>query len=132
LITDGRENDSHHGANEVRNLLAESGVLLYSISVLDTIRLAHKGGMRVQDTLDRLSEVTGGLALYPGSDTEMNAVFDLVAIELRHQYSIAYRPRNLAADGKWHQIKVQITQASPSNIKVRSKEGYFAPAKPGQ
>jgi hypothetical protein len=44
LITDGRENDSHHGANEVRNLLAESGVLLYSISVLDTIRLAHKGG----------------------------------------------------------------------------------------
>lgn len=125
MITDGRASDSQHDPNEVRAKLADSGALLYSICFLDPIRLARKAGMSVQDTLNRLSDVSGGLSLYPGSDIEMNAVFDLVAIELRHQYSIAYRPKNVADDGKWHQIKVQVVQTSGSRAKARSKEGYF-------
>ena len=52
-----------------------------------------------------------------------------LSIELRNQYLIAYRPDNLAHDGKWHTITVRVTppQISP-RVRVYATAGYYAPA----
>src|SRR5438034_6285105 len=38
-----------------------------------------------------------------------NEIFERIAIELRHQYSIGYKPSNFTNDGRWHRIKVKVT-----------------------
>ncbi len=126
LISDGEENDSRHGFKELRSLLSEAGVLLYSICVSDLVTISGKAGMRVQDRLNRLAAVTGGSAFYASSTSEMDEVFNRIALELRHQYSIGYRPNNLTTDGMRHKIKVQVTPPdSSSRFRVRAKQGYF-------
>ncbi|HYE16286.1 MAG TPA: hypothetical protein VD968_17745, partial [Pyrinomonadaceae bacterium] len=61
----------------------------------------------------------------------MNDTFERIALELRTQYSIGYRPTNFANDGKWHKlkIKVQPPRGFP-RLFVRGREGYYATAKP--
>jgi len=56
----------------------------------------------------------------------MDEVFDQIALELRHQYSIGYRPNNLTTDCKWHKIRVNVGEpASSSHFRLRTKEGTF-------
>ena len=57
----------------------------------------------------------------------MEEVFERIALELRRQYSIGYLPSNFVANGKWHRIKVTVTnpQVLPQLV-VRSREGYYA------
>ncbi len=77
--------------------------------------------------LDEISGVSGGKAFFPRSDAEMDDIFEQIALELRHQYSIGYRPPNFDNDGKWHRIKVKAAPARGlPRLFVRSKEGYFA------
>jgi Ca-activated chloride channel homolog len=90
-----------------------------------------KAGMRVRDILDKLSGVTGGRAFYPGSEAETDEDFERIALELRHQYSVGYRPRGFVADGRWHRVKVKVTppEAYP-RLSVRGRQGYRAVAAP--
>lgn len=130
LISDGGENNSRRGFREVRRALGESGATLYSVGIHDGINLIVKGAMRPQDTLDGLSEVTGGRAFYPQSGEGMDEIFERIALELRHQYSIGYRPEEFRADGRWHRVKVKVSQPdSSARLLVRSREGYFATTK---
>lgn len=127
LITDGEENDSRYSFREVRDTLAESGTMLYSICLLDPINLTGKAGMRVQDTLNGLAEITGGRAFYPRSKAEMDEAFERIALELRHQYSIGYKPKNFISDGRWHRVKVRVAPpAGYVRLSVRSRQGYRA------
>jgi Ca-activated chloride channel family protein len=127
LITDGGENDSRYTRSELHEFLEESGVILYSVCVLDRINLAGKAGFRVQNLLKGLSAVTGGRAFFPDSAAEMDEMFERIALELRHQYSIGYRPSNFITDGRWHRVKVKVTTpAAFPHLTVRSKEGYYA------
>lgn len=130
LITDGGENNSRYSFKEVRSLLEESDVMLYSICVLDKIDLVGKAGMRVQNTLHDLSEATGGKAFYPQSAMQMDEIFERVALELRHQYSIGFKPVNFTTDGSWHRLKIIVAQPShATRLIVHSKQGYFAIAR---
>src|SRR5207249_11226774 len=106
-------------------------VVLYGVGILSGGDAGSSLGMEGQGILDELANVSGGKAFFPRSDVEMDDIFEQIALELRHQYSIGYKPTNFAVDGKWHHIKVKV--APPRGLPrlfVRSKEGYFAIANP--
>jgi Ca-activated chloride channel family protein len=127
LISDGDENHSRYTFNEVRQTLEESDATLYSIWVWNGIRLASKAGARIQNTLNGLSEVTGGKAYYPSSSAKMEEAFNQIALELRHQYSIGYRPTNFTNDGRWHRLEVKVSPSTAdSRLSVRTRKGYYA------
>lgn len=131
LISDGQDNNSRYTFNELRRVLKESDVVLYAIGILGGSDVGSSLGMEGQGILDELAGVSGGKAFYPRSNAEMDDIFEQIALELRHQYSIGYRPPNFTSDGKWHKIKVKV--APPRGLPrlfVRSKEGYFAIANP--
>jgi Ca-activated chloride channel family protein len=87
--------------------------------------------MQGQSILDELSAISGGKAFFPSTDVEMNEIFERIALELRHQYSIGYKPANFINDGRWHRIKVKVQPPRGlPRLFVRSKEGYFALANP--
>jgi len=129
LISDGQDNDSRYTFNELRKLLKESDVTLYAIGILSGSDAGSAMGMEGQGVLDELSGVSGGKAFFPRSAAEMDDIFEQIALELRHQYSIGYKPESFANDGKWHRVKVKVT--APRGLPrlfVRSKEGYYATA----
>jgi len=81
--------------------------------------------------LTELSAVSGGKAFFPNTSAEMDNVFARIATELRHQYSIGYRPTNFTADGKYHRIKVKITPPRGlPHLTVCSKDSYYAITNP--
>jgi Ca-activated chloride channel homolog len=131
LISDGQDNNSRYTFGELRRVLKESDVTLYAVGILGGTDAGSQLGMEGQSTLDELAGVSGGKAFYPRSAAEMDDIFEQIALELRHQYSIGYRPPNFVSDGKWHKIKVKV--APPRGLPrlfVRSKEGYYAVANP--
>jgi len=131
LISDGQDNNSRYTFNELRRVLKESDVVLYAIGILGGGDVGSSLGMEGQGILDELAGVSGGKAFYPRTAAEMDDIFEQIALELRHQYSIGYRPPNFVNDGKWHHIKVKITPPRGlPRLFVRSKEGYFAIANP--
>ena len=94
LISDGQDNDSRYTFNEVRKLLKESDVTLYAIGILSGNDAGSALGMEGQGVLDELSGVSGGKAFFPRSAAEMDDIFEQIALELRHQYSIGYKPES--------------------------------------
>ena len=131
LISDGQDNDSRYTFSEVRRLLKESDVVLYSIGILGGNDPGSSLGMEGQAVLDELSAVSGGKSFFPNTSVEMDDVFERIALELRHQYSIGYRPKNFKNDGKWHKLKVKVTPPRGlPRLFVRSREGYYAVTKP--
>ena len=133
LISDGQDNDSRYTFSEVRRLLKESDVVLYSIGILGGNDPGSSLGMDGQAILDELSSVSGGKAFFPNTSAEMDELFERIALELRHQYSIGYRPKNFTNNGKWHKLKVKVTPPRGlPHLFVRSRDGYFAVTNPKQ
>lgn len=127
LISDGQDNNSRYTFNELRRLLKESDVVLYAVGILGGNDAGSSLGMEGQGILDELSNVSGGKAFFPRSAAEMDDIFEQIALELRHQYSIGYRPTDFSTDGKWRRIKVKVTPPRGlPRLFVRSREGYYA------
>lgn len=127
LISDGQDNNSRYTFNELRRLLKESDVTLYGIGILGGSDAGSSMGMEGQGILDELASVSGGKAFFPRSNAEMDDIFEQIALELRHQYSIGYKPLNFTNDGRWHKIKVKVSPPRGlPRLYVRVKEGYYA------
>jgi Ca-activated chloride channel homolog len=127
LISDGQDNNSRYTFNELRRLLKESDVVLYGIGILSGGDTGSTLGMEGQGILDELASVSGGKAFFPRSAPEMDDIFEQIALELRHQYSIGYKPSNFSNDGRWRKVKVKVTPPRGlPKLFVRSKEGYYA------
>jgi Ca-activated chloride channel family protein len=129
VISDGQDNSSRYTFGNLRDALKESDVTIYSIGIeeADYGPLVAGGS----NTLDQISNLTGGKAFYPHGGFEMDDIFEQIALDLRHQYSIAFRPSNFAFDGKWHKLTVKIhPPRGMPRLWVRTKAGYFAVANP--
>ena len=127
VISDGQDNSSRYNFKEVRRLLKESDVTIYSVGIMDGKDSGSIDGMQGQAFLDELSNVTGGKSFYPQTNVEMDEIFERIALELRHQYSIGYNPKNFQPDGKWHKVKVKVKPPRGlPRLTVRSREGYYA------
>lgn len=130
IISDGQDNASRYNFNEVRRLLKESDVVVYAVGILDGSDTNSMLGMQGQAFLDELTSVTGGKAFYPQTDVEMDEIFERIALELRHQYSIGYTPKDFKPDGKLHKVKVKVKPPRGlPRLTVRTRESYFATPK---
>jgi Ca-activated chloride channel family protein len=130
IISDGQDNASRYSFSELRRQLKETDVLIYGVGIVErgAVSSLDMGG---QALLEELAAVSGGRAFFPETAAEMNEIFERIAIELRHQYSIGYKPKNFSNDGKWHRVKVKVTPPRGlPKLTVRAKEGYYATTNP--
>jgi len=135
LVSDGMDNLSHYTFNELRDLLRETNVLLYSIH-FQTVRVQGILGDEGGSILDQLSFISGGKTF---SDVEgapltlkhANAVFEIIATELRNQYTLSIVPNEPLAPKKWHKIKVKVNlprggEPRVKGLSLRTREGFYA------
>jgi Ca-activated chloride channel homolog len=135
LISDGEDNISTYSFNQVRDELRSSDVLVYSVNFSGVENLGSTLGMEGQQLMNELSIVSGGMSFYRSSGrflpaSDARSIFQLIAHELRHQYTIAITPGASVDTGKWHKIRIKIQAAAngPSDLKhlsARTREGFY-------
>ena len=152
LIGTGLDTFSKITFDTARKSLQESGVPIYSMSVLQIARMSleSRGGMnasianmdflQADNEMRTFSKETGGLSFFPRFVGEYPADFRQIEQALRDQYSFAYHPTNVARDGKFRRIKVELIntgtdeplrmaneKGKPIKYQVIAKAGYKAP-----
>jgi Ca-activated chloride channel homolog len=135
LIGSGLDTFSKITFDKARRSLQESGVPIYTISILQTSRiLAESYGMmgpiaqmdflQADNEMRTFAKETGGLAFFPRFMGEYPSVFNQIEQTLRNQYALAYHPTNTARDGKFRRIKVElINPATNEAMSIKNEKG---------
>jgi len=92
-------------------------------ALLDSFRMNDQ--RLANNVLVELADSTGGLAFTDNND--FNAGLQKLAATPEVYYLLAYSPRNLKGDGKYHNLKVTLTVKD--NYTVEARHGFFAPAR---
>jgi VWFA-related protein len=151
LIASGVDTFSKLTFDKTRKSLQNTGVPIYAIGLLQALREWYdaRGYMGPIQRLDFLqadnqmrtfAKETGGQAFFPRFFGEFPGIFRAVHEALRNQYSIGYTPSNLAKDGKFRKIKVELVntqtneplrivdeKSKPIKYQIIAKAGYTAP-----
>lgn len=119
VLTDGGDNSSMLGFDEIDSITKESGIPIYFI--------AYDSGepTEVQDVnrLTYLAAETGGF-LVTASERNLQAKYGDIERDLRAQYAILYKVVDYAKHGAWRKVRVVLN--SPK-LTARTINGYFAP-----
>jgi VWFA-related protein len=78
--------------------------------------------MVADDALATLADATGGFFFRNSND--LDAGFQKCGALPEVYYILSYSPGNLKPDGRFHSIKVKLTQ--PAGLSLQSRHGYFA------
>ena len=152
LIGTGLDTFSKLTFDKARKSLQESGVPIYTISILQIARMALEGSggmgaaiqnmdfLQADNEMKTFSKETGGLSFFPRFTGEYPSIFRQIEQTLRDQYSFAYHPTNVARDGKFRHIKVELVnpetnepfrqldaKGKPVKLQILAKAGYKAP-----
>lgn len=130
IISDGGDNHSRYGENDVRSFVQESDVQIYAIGLYEADGGPSPEERNGPSLLNDLTHVTGGRTFNVRSPGELPDIATKISMELRNQYVVGYRPSNDKHDGKWRKVKV--TLRPPKNmppLSVYAKNGYYAPGR---
>jgi Ca-activated chloride channel family protein len=133
LITDGRDNSSQYKLSDVRRLLKEKNVLVYSLDIslgLDTSGI-YDWNSEGPQVLEELASLTGGKMHSPGNQTEIKTRLERIASELRQQYVIKFLPTTDASKSKWHPLKIRVSLPTSGShgkqkLSARTRKGYYS------
>jgi len=127
VVTDGEDNASTESLEQaVRRLQAENGPTVYAIGILGD----EEHPKRAKRALQVISERTGGLAFFPKTLDEVDAISRSVAHDIRSQYTIGYKPATPKNQGGYRQVKVDAHSHNYGKLTVRTKSGYYAGPEP--
>ena len=119
VLSDGEDNQSEMSRRQAIEMAQRAEVIIYAISTDDSGMI-----MRGDGVLQELAASTGGRAFYPYKMSDITKAFSAIEEELRSQYSVAYKPAQVAPNGQYHAIQIL---ALNKKVHVRSRPGYFAP-----
>ncbi|HKX29032.1 MAG TPA: VWA domain-containing protein [Blastocatellia bacterium] len=120
LLTDGVDTTSRMKIGDAIDEALRAEVVIYSIGIGDP----GAGGIN-EGALKKMSESTGGRAVFPKSGKDLDKAFAQLELDLRQQYLLAYEPKNEATDGGFRKLELRV--ANRKDVKVRHRKGYYAP-----
>jgi Ca-activated chloride channel family protein len=123
VVTDGEDNASSETLEQaVKQLQQENGPSVYAIGILGDEEHPKRARKALQIICDR----TGGIAFFPKTLDEVDAISRTIANEIRNQYAIGYKPTNPKKAGDYRQIRVDAKAKGYGKLSVRTKTGYYA------
>lgn len=122
VLTDGYDERSEQSETSTLEVLKQCATTTYVVGIGGVAGVSIKG----ERFLRRLARQSGGRAFFPYRDTELPAVYDHIATDVRQRYVLGYTPTNQRRDGGWRAIAVS---AGDGRV-VRTRTGYFAPEAP--
>ncbi|HKW17699.1 MAG TPA: VWA domain-containing protein [Terriglobales bacterium] len=126
IISDGGDNHSRYTEGEIKSLVKEADVMIYSIGIYDHYFQTEEERLGPA-LLSDISDLSGGRAFTIDNPNDLADVATKIGIELRNQYVLGYRPKNPGHDGKWHKIKVKLLPPKGlPPLHVYARTGYYA------
>jgi Ca-activated chloride channel homolog len=127
VVSDGGDNRSRYTESEVRARVREADVEIYSIGIFDPYAPTPEERTGPQ-LLDDISSSTGGRMFRVDDVDEMSDIAEKISTELRNQYVIGYKPKDLSRDGKWRKLRVKVDPPPGlPPLTVYARTGYYAP-----
>jgi Ca-activated chloride channel family protein len=130
VLSDGQDTSSGFSFDELQTYVRQQAVPIYPIAprpsraLRDTREAIYGETTREQDwELRTMATDTGGRAFFPTALYELGDVYDEIARELSHQYSLGYQSTNSRLDGGFRRIAVRV--AAPG-VTWRTRAGYLA------
>jgi VWFA-related protein len=120
IVSDGDDNQSRGTRDQALESAQVADTFIYAIS---TNNLAG-GDSDGDKVLKYFSGQTGGKSFFPFKVEDLSQSFDVIAEEVRHQYSVLYRPEPLLLDGAFHRVEIRVK--GHKELAVRAHSGYFA------
>jgi Ca-activated chloride channel family protein len=151
LISSGIDTFSKLTFDKARKAIQDAGVPIYAIGLMQALREYYdaRGAMGSIQRMDFLqadnqmrtfAKETGGMSFFPRFYGEFPSIYQTIHQALRNQYSIGYAPTNMAKDGKFRKIKVELVnpatneplrvtdeKGKPIKYTIVAKAGYSAP-----
>ena len=130
LYTDGGDTRSAVSFAETLEMLRTADVTVYVVGFLEHQPPSIKAEQKMQ--LLQIADVTGGQAFFPASTHALSDIYDAVAAQIRAQYSLGFSSNDTRNDGRWRHLQVRLA-GSPQlqELKVRTRQGYYAPLRQG-
>lgn len=130
VLSDGHDTASGFGFDDLMEVVRRQSVPIYTIAPRPshTIKAQREAvfgeSTHEQDfELRKLATETGARAFFPVALHELTGVYDDIANELAHQYSLAYQSTNPKLDGSFRHIALRVTAPG---VKWRTRSGYVA------
>jgi VWFA-related protein len=125
VVSDGGDNASGRILADVMKLAGQSSAMIYTLGLFDQDDPDRNPGV-----LKRLAQATGGEAFLPGQLSDVVAICERIARDIRHQYTIGYSPINRNPDGAYRAIRVVARTNGHGRLSVRTRTGYIAGGAP--
>lgn len=108
---------------EAQQEVQRAEITFYSINPSGNTMHLNPRSARSQQGMERMAGATGGAAFLPSNDSQLPAIFQRIASEIRSQYLLQYYSDNKGRGQTFRRIKV--TTPNRSDLRVRAREGYF-------
>jgi Ca-activated chloride channel family protein len=126
MYTDGGDTRSELSWSDTLTLLRASDVTVYAVGLVE-----HTGSARneLRMRLQQMTDTTGGQAFFPSQLEDLDSAYAKILEEIKAQYHLGYASTNAVQDGAWRKVEIKVKR---SDVKVRSRKGYFAVMKSSQ
>jgi Ca-activated chloride channel family protein len=122
LYTDGGDSANGLTAADVQTLLRMGDVMVYVMGYVENLPAGER--LRMQGTLTRMAEETGGEAFFPSSVKDVSAAYARIRAEIDARYTLGYVPSETVRDGRFRRVEVRLRHPEPG-IRVRTRSGYI-------
>lgn len=123
ILSDGGDNNSRYTESEMRSLVREADVCIYSIALVG-------GGLmrRHVPLLKHLAAETGGRVCEVEKLSELPDAVEKISGSIRYQYLLGYASNHTKRDGLYRKVEVRLDQP-PDLPRLRAswRTGYYAP-----
>jgi Ca-activated chloride channel family protein len=116
VFSDGEDQSSRAGMPAVLGRAEASDAAVYMIGQGRALKAPA-----LQQMMRQLAQGSGGRAFFSDNEARLEAIFQEIIEDLRHQYLLVYPAPDHARDGQWHRIGVEIPGRGYS---VRARLGY--------
>ena len=120
LITDGYDENSETGIEDVVAALKANDVIVYTMAIGGVQGVSLQG----EQMLRRIARETGGRAFFPWNAREVATAHRAIAEDAQHRYRVTYTPANQRHDGSWRTIRLETRHP---HYTVLARAGYLAP-----
>ena len=127
IVSDGGDNASRYKLREVKNMVAESDVMVYALGIFDSGPFKSFEEKMGKLWLSSITDVSGGRTITVTNAYKLPEAGAQVSRELRSQYVLGYHPAGKAVSARWRKIKVAVSRSSEASpLRPYYKKGYYA------
>ncbi len=118
LLSDGVDEHSRYDLDDALEYARRSEAAIYAIG----LALPKKAKKNPRKVLEQLATETGGRAYFVEETSQLGAVYDQIALELRSKYFLAYQSSSTQPSDAFRRVEVVV---DARGAKARTIRGYY-------